>query len=403
MWFRGRLAEAVDRMERSFQVLAGEEPDEDLATLAAQLGRLDFFAGRVEAASGRIESAIDIAESLWLPEVLSQALTTQAIILYSARGRRRQGFALLKYALEVALENDLPSAALRAYFNLADLAAQGDRYDEGRGYVDLGLSLARRIGNRDSEWLFLGQAYPHFASGEWDLALEMAGGIPVEKVVEARLAGSALLLIVPLIRVNRGEIEEAQQAFSLFPDVESSADVQELAAHAAGRSVLHLARGDLQESLDAARDALSVWDEVGPAAEQSKEALLAGLEAAFRLEDAGTVEELLGMIERIPRGKRPQFLEAHAMRFRARLGVDRQEEESVGRLFKGAAGLLREIAAPFHMAVTLLEHGEWLISRSRIAEAEPLLSEAREIFERLKAQPWLDRLERSRESVTQAL
>jgi class 3 adenylate cyclase/tetratricopeptide (TPR) repeat protein len=403
MWFRGRLAEAVDRMERSFQVLAGEEPDEDLAALAAQLGRLDFFAGRIDAASERIEAAIDIAESLWLPEVLSQALTTQAILLYSARGRRRQGYALLKYALDVALENDLPSAALRAYFNLADLAAQGDRYDEARSYVDLGLSLARRLGNRDSEWLFLGQGYPHFASGEWDLALAMAAGIPKEKVAEARLAGGAFLLFVPLIKVNRGQIDEAQQAFSVYPEVGSSADVQELATHAAGRAVLHLAKGEFEACLHAAREALAYWAEIGQASETSKEALIAAMEAASQLGDLGTVEELLGMIERIPRGKRPQFLEANAMRFRARLETSRGDKESVENLLKGAVGLFREIAAPFHMAVTLLEQGEWLVTQGRADEAAPLLDEAEGVFEKLKARPWLDRLERARGSVTQVL
>src|SRR6266511_3436909 len=134
MWFRGRLSEALDRMERSFQVLSEEEPDEDYATLAAQLGRLEFFAGRTEQAVERIDRALEIAEALWLPEVLSQALNTQGLILYAGHDRRRQGYALIKYALEVALENDIPSAALRAYYNLADLAVQNDRHGEFREY-----------------------------------------------------------------------------------------------------------------------------------------------------------------------------------------------------------------------------------------------------------------------------
>jgi hypothetical protein len=32
--------------------------------------------------------------------------------------------------------------------------------------------------------------------------------------------------------------------------------------------------------------------------------------------------------------------------------------------------------------------------QQRLAEAEPLMAEAREIFERLKARPWVERLER---------
>ena len=42
----------------------------------------------------------------------------------------------------------------------------------------------------------------------------------------------------------------------------------------------------------------------------------------------------------------------------------------------------------------LLEHAEWLAGEGRIEEAEPLAAEAREIFERLRATPYLERLDR---------
>jgi hypothetical protein len=47
----------------------------------------------------------------------------------------------------------------------------------------------------------------------------------------------------------------------------------------------------------------------------------------------------------------------------------------------------------FWLAGTLLEHGEWLGANGRAEEAEPLLTEAREIFEGLEAAPWLERLD----------
>ena len=60
--------------------------------------------------------------------------------------------------------------------------------------------------------------------------------------------------------------------------------------------------------------------------------------------------------------------------------------------FKTAAGGFREYNFPFWLAVTELEHGEWLAEHGRGAEAGPLLAEAREIFERLEAMPWIERL-----------
>jgi hypothetical protein len=63
--------------------------------------------------------------------------------------------------------------------------------------------------------------------------------------------------------------------------------------------------------------------------------------------------------------------------------------------FRAATELFREMNTPFGLGVTLLEHGEWLIAERRPSEAEPLLPEAREIFERLGARPWLERLEKT--------
>ena len=113
MWDTGRLREALDRMDAALELLAAEEPDADVAALAAQVGRFKFFAGEPEVALERIETALDLAESLGLPEVLSQAVNTKAMIL-SNHGRVGEAGALVRYALEVALEHDIPSAALRA-------------------------------------------------------------------------------------------------------------------------------------------------------------------------------------------------------------------------------------------------------------------------------------------------
>ena len=392
MWQRGRLAEAVDRMERSYEVLASEEPDEDFAELAAQLARLDFFAGRIELAFERVEVASDIAEGLWLPEVLAQALNTKGLVLYSAKGRRHEAYALLRYALEVAVENDLPSATHRAMFNLADLAAQADRYQEARDFVEQGLALNRRLGNRSNEWQFLGQVYPHYALGEWDELLALVDDIPLEKVEEHRLAAGGLLLVAPLVHVHRGDVDAAASALAAFPSIDASADVQEISTFATGRAVIDHARGRDPEALGAAREALALLEDTGPAAEQAKEAFVVGIESAFAIDDLEAVDELLRMIEAYPPGKQPQFLQAHAMRFRARLADRRGEAADVGALFKGAAGLFREIAVPFYMAVTLLEHGEWLERQGRADEATTLLDEARAVFERLHAEPWLERL-----------
>jgi hypothetical protein len=50
----------------------------------------------------------------------------------------------------------------------------------------------------------------------------------------------------------------------------------------------------------------------------------------------------------------------------------------------------------FWLAVTQLEHGEWLAAQGRPAEAGQLLDEAEPVFERLQAAPWAQRARTAR-------
>jgi len=114
---------------------------------------------------------------------------------------------------------------------------------------------------------------------------------------------------------------------------------------------------------------------------------------ALALGDLDKAKELLAVVEAIPAGSSPQFLQAQSSRFRARVAARQGDADEAERRFKRAAGLFRELALLFYLGVTQLEHGEWLAQQVRATEAEPLLAESREIFERLGAKPWLERME----------
>lgn len=51
-----------------------------------------------------------------------------------------------------------------------------------------------------------------------------------------------------------------------------------------------------------------------------------------------------------------------------------------------------KLLMPFWLAVTLLGPGERLTARARASEAVPLFAEAHEIFDRVHARPWQERL-----------
>src|SRR5262249_32949358 len=124
-----------------------------------------------------------------------------------------------------------------------------------------------------------------------------------------------------------------------------------------------------------------------------KIALGEALESALVAGRLDTVEVLLQRIEAIPIGRRPPFLRGQAARYKARLAAAQGGGEGVEQGFKTAGAVFREHGLPVVVAVTELEHGEWLVGQGRAEEAEPLLSESREIFERLEATPFLERVD----------
>ena len=262
MWDTGRLREALERMDAALGLLAGEEADADVAALAAEVGRFRFFSGEPVIALERVETALEMAESLGLPEVLSQALNTKAMIL-SNRGRNGESGALVRYALDVALEHDIPSAAFRAYNNVADLEARRDRFEAAAtGYRD-GLALARRVGYRQQEWLFLGQTYPPFMLGQWDEALAVVGQIPEDVFSQTRFPFVSYLGNTVAILTHRGELAEAERLCGRFAELLHSADIGERTAYAWAQSTLLLAQGRAAEALALAEEAWELRDAAG--------------------------------------------------------------------------------------------------------------------------------------------
>jgi tetratricopeptide (TPR) repeat protein len=391
-WRLGELERALVRMEGAFEVLSGDEPDEDLAMLAVELGRLHFFAGEIDLAAQRVDRAIEIAESLWLPEVISEALNTQGLIA-TFNGRSEQAVALLQHALELALDHDLTAAALRAYNNLGDLFDRRDRYEEAIEVHRRGLALARKAGNAIQGWRLAGElSYCLMRTGQWEEALQIAGELP-----ESGLAFSLSGFQAPAeIAIARGDLAWAERLFRYLSGLEASADVQDRASYFASRAMLLTAEGRFEDALRSSREALVAVHRLGPGiGADGKLAYRAGLEALLALGRLDALDELLREIEAVPPGKLAPYLRALAARYRARLADVHGEDAAVEPSFKTASATFREYDLLFELAVTQLEHGEWLVGRGRAGEAESLLTEAGGIFTRLETRPWVERLERA--------
>jgi tetratricopeptide (TPR) repeat protein len=327
---------------------------------------------------------LDIAEAHAYPEPLALALRAKAGIAHS-RGHTQESGALLKRALEIALDSDLGIEAGNCYFNLSDACFRRDEYADALGYLDESLALARKLGNRPEEWAVLAErTYPLYMLGRWDEAQATSEEFMPEQIDAGGVVLSLLQSGVE-IHLQRGELDGARRVFSMFARLEESTDVQERSMYLCSRASLRRAEGQPQEALADGETTIETGRALGFPFQGVKQGIVVALEAAFALGESAKIEELLTSIETVPLGSRPPYLDAQARRFRARLAGDEAGYEAAAERF-------RELGIPFWLAVTLLEHGERLVGQGQPSQAEPLLAEAGEIFERLEARPWLERV-----------
>jgi len=378
--FTAHRDEALERLERAFEVISTDEPDENLAMLAATLSRFYWYGGDLERAAERVELALDIAEAQALPKGLEAALRAKYAVL-SSRGHGEEAFAVLKRALEIALENDLTAEASTCYFLLSDRCFQGDRYAEALTYLDEALTLARRIGHRRFELGTLAErCYPLLMLGRWDDVLATREEFTQEQID----AGAVVLSLLQSgleIYCQRGELDEAKRLMAQFARIHESTDVQDRSVSLASTAAVRRAEGRLEEAVEAGSAALECAEVLGAYHQGVKHAVVDGLEAALALGDTARADKLFAFVDALQPGERPPYLDCHVQRLRARQAGD-------AKGLAASAARFRALGIPFWLAVTLLEQADVLGDG---AESARIRDEAAEIFQRLGATPWLGR------------
>ena len=380
----GRLAEAIERMEAAHTVLGADDPDEDLAFFLSQLARYHYFAGNFELCEERNEHALDLGERLRLSEVLSHALNTKGL-LAAQQGRWETARALIRHALEIALENDSPGATARGYTNLSFVEDRLGNLAEAEDLTLHALQLARRIGDREGEWFSLGNLTGYYTqTGKWDEVVRIADELPPGFETQAL----GLHLSSCEVARHRGDTAAARAALEKISALAESASVQDRfvyvmtkfnvlmaeGQHEQALALIENARSDLEADTDSVRVDLLI-----------AEAVLAA--------DPGRAEAAVAVVEALQPGDAGPLIRAQASRFRALVAAAGGDTDRAEDSFKVAAAAFREYGTPFLLACTQLEHAEWLVADGRDEEAQSLVAEARETFERLRATPWLERSE----------
>jgi tetratricopeptide (TPR) repeat protein len=378
-----RAGEGYELMQAAYEELASSGASPDVALVAAQFARIGYFVGEREQALEVVEHALDMAESLHLPEVIAEALTTKATLLYH---RPHESGALLQQAVRVARANDLPTAMLRAQFNLSGLHLEHDELPEAQQVLEDALAAATLRGDRTWETVHRGQlAEVLVATGDWDRAWTLLGEIDS---TDARggLGHSILLYPALTILLARGELDAAAAMIDREAGLGESTDLQTRAIYELGQAQVLVAQGRPAEAWPLAWGAAQIWRQLHQP-HYAVESYVETIASALAAGEIAQAERAFSAIETLPQVERRSLIDAQEHRVRAwfaeQTGSDATAE------YAAAAAILRRLGMRFLLAITLAEEG---------GEG---VDEARTIFEQLGARRWLEQLAAGRPTVAE--
>ena len=353
-WQGGDNKAALEQMEAAFAQLSAGEADERVAYVAAELARYQFFAGNIARASETADIALDMAEAHRLAEPTAHALNTKALAIQARRPE--EAYALLRRALELSLEHDLTSTALRSYNNLVFVELDRDNFDGALTLAQQGTELARRRGDRTLEAVLMSQQPDGlYLAGRWDEAIDVIDALTDETYAQVATLRTAVALPMARIHVARGNLDAPK---AMLDDLEGNIhDHQELINAYSAKAIVSRGEGNYDEALTCVDRVLAFEDLVY--ALLRAEITAEGVEAALELGDLDRADRLVAEVEQAAPVKRSQYVEAHVARSRARI-LDARGDAAADKGYRGAAGRFRELGIPFWLAVTLLEHAELL-------------------------------------------
>ena len=347
-----------------------------LVALAAAL----VHAGKPEEAAPLFDAALTTleAEQVWPP--LADALVGRGAFLLSIR-RLQEGTGVLRQALFLATEHDLPAVALRARFNLTGVWLASARYEEAIAETNEALALARERGDRSWEYTLLSQVPAAYAVlGRWDEALHaaaplLAGPAGLNSVCAAAAVSHAA--------AARGEDAVLERCREIAAERRNSAHVDERSSARVAEARVALECGEAAEALSLAR---GVLDLATTGSEFREEAYAISVAAAQSLGEEPALVDLEELVSRMRPSEASPLFRAGQARVRAELAHRRGDSAAARGYEHEAIAILRELGARPLLAETLLEQG-------RRTDDEDSIAQARRIYDELGATRRLERID----------
>jgi class 3 adenylate cyclase/predicted ATPase len=385
----GRHGDAREQLTAALGVLR-EDPDTDTVQALGELALLEAFAGAPDADTLTAE-ALALGQDLVADDAtLADLFTTRGIYLGLTGHRLPQANAYLREAVRLAEQAGDNRRLGRALLNLAHMLSATDP-DAAANAARAAVAHLRRDGARNPlavAAMNLVQAL--LMTGDWDTAEDELG-----QAIDADDLGDVeyIRCYRAWMAALRGDTATAQAALDTLGDLRVSEDVQDQEIILVVEAFTAAADRQPAAALRHARTALGQAGVVGISHEYLRWAWPLAARTAHDLADTATVAEVLAMIDGYRPGQLTPMLRAERDLARARLTAADADSDAASAAFDAAIAGLRQHSTPYHLAHGLLDHTEHLLRSGDDEAAAVAAGEARDIAERLRCQPLIDRAE----------
>jgi class 3 adenylate cyclase/tetratricopeptide (TPR) repeat protein len=374
-----RRSEAIQRLEAALDAI-GEGGDERArAELCRWLAESCVFGGTPERALEFAEVALPLGERHDLTELLADTIGIKSIALFNL-GRHREAAMLSRGALTLAEQMGNQHARADALLNLAVQVAEDDPKESLRLCLDAA-DAAKRAGLRGLEVINLANGVEAAIDiGRWDEADSILAQLEGREV--SGFMGAGIAFSKAMLAALRGDLTTAT---GRLDEVASRMDATELLQertwHLRARSVVNLAKGDLDGAFKDAMDAIAA----DPAGMNSPLAVWVAARAALWLRDPARAREALEAMAPL----RGRWMEVAQLSTEAGLAAleGRTDEASAG--YRRALESWTAMDLPLDLALTAID-AVMLLSEAAVPEGAS--QQAKEILTKLDAQPLLARL-----------
>ena len=387
-----RLAEVLgDGMERVADAIARAQPvltelgetgnERARADLAATLASLRGSSGTSDQPLAWAETACTLAERLDDTDLLGRAIGAKSAVLFRV-GRHREAVMLARgrMALAATAGSLVEQAWASMYVSL--FVGDEDPHEAIRLQLE-SAELARRAGARTLESVNLLNAAEGATNlGQWDDARAALSALRQRDLPSPRL--TQLELCEAVLAAFSGDTSLAMERLAATADAEGSEDMTARANNHRARAAVHMAADDLEAAYRHASAALAAET----SGINSAAALAIQQRAALWLGDAGRAREALAGMQ----GFRGRWMAAVRLTAEAGLAAMEGRRDEAATAYSRALDAWRAIDSPLDLALCALDRAILCGLDAAPAGEE---DEAREIFTRIGATPFLARLDRA--------